>query len=290
MKSISAVSIKQCDRAARTVGDYHDTVLLGLQAALCDAPVNGGSRNAAAGTDAKVDAIIAIGSDRGLCGRFNETIAAKTAAVAAASAPANTGSGTGRPLIIAVGARAAARLDVHHCAYDALIATPTAAKGLAETTERILVLLDRERRERQIDAVVVINNARDGDHVAHAHTRRLLPVDHAWLKDLKSKPWPSRGLPMHTVDRETLFSMLIREHLFVSVFRALADSVASEHAARLAAMQRADRHIDDYLETLAGDIRRERQTTITQELLDVVSSYEILKARKRRRSKARDTA
>ena len=71
---------------------------------------------------------------------------------------------------------------------------------------------------------------------------------------------------------------LIREYLFVSLFRACAESLASENASRLAAMQRADKNIDELLEDLNGTFHRLRQSGIDEELFDVISGFEALGA------------
>ena len=70
---------------------------------------------------------------------------------------------------------------------------------------------------------------------------------------------------------------LIGEYLFISLFRACAESLASENASRLAAMQRADKKIDELLENLHGTFHRVRQTGIDEELFDVVSGFEALR-------------
>jgi F-type H+-transporting ATPase subunit gamma len=69
---------------------------------------------------------------------------------------------------------------------------------------------------------------------------------------------------------------LIREYLFISLFRACAESLASENASRLAAMQRADKNIDELLEDLNGTFHRLRQSGIDEELFDVISGFEAL--------------
>jgi F-type H+-transporting ATPase subunit gamma len=69
---------------------------------------------------------------------------------------------------------------------------------------------------------------------------------------------------------------LIREYLFISLFRACAESLASENASRLAAMERADKNIDELLETLHGTFHRIRQAGIDEELFDVISGFEAL--------------
>jgi F-type H+-transporting ATPase subunit gamma len=76
------------------------------------------------------------------------------------------------------------------------------------------------------------------------------------------------------MDREQLFAALVREYLFVRLFRACAESQAAEHASRLSAMQSASRNLDDRQVELVAEFRRRRQELITAELLDVVAGYE----------------
>jgi len=70
--------------------------------------------------------------------------------------------------------------------------------------------------------------------------------------------------------------VLIREYLFVSLFRACTESLASENASRLAAMQRADKNITELLVDLKGTFHRLRQSGIDEELFDVISGFEAL--------------
>ena len=74
---------------------------------------------------------------------------------------------------------------------------------------------------------------------------------------------------------------LVREYLFISLFRACAESLASENASRLAAMERADKNIDELLETLHDTFHRLRQSSIDEELFDVISGFEVLSVEER---------
>jgi F-type H+-transporting ATPase subunit gamma len=69
---------------------------------------------------------------------------------------------------------------------------------------------------------------------------------------------------------------LIRECLFVSPFRACAEVLASKNAIRLAAMQRADKKLDESLENLSRTFHRLRQCGIDVKLFDVISGFEAL--------------
>ena len=77
-------------------------------------------------------------------------------------------------------------------------------------------------------------------------------------------------------DRERTLRALVREYLFVSLYKASAESLAAENASRLAAMQRAEKNIDDLVGDLNQTFRRLRQTSIDEELFDVISGYECL--------------
>ncbi len=88
--------------------------------------------------------------------------------------------------------------------------------------------------------------------------------------------WPDGRLPEIMGDGTATLRALIREYLFISLFRACAESLASENASRLSATERADRNIADLLETLRGTFHRVRQGSIDEELFDVVSGYEVL--------------
>jgi len=64
---------------------------------------------------------------------------------------------------------------------------------------------------------------------------------------------------------------------FISLFRAFAESLASENASRLASMQGAERNIQEQLSELTMQYHQQRQMSITEELLDIVSGFEALK-------------
>jgi F-type H+-transporting ATPase subunit gamma len=89
-------------------------------------------------------------------------------------------------------------------------------------------------------------------------------------------PWPTGNLPEVMGETTITLRALIREYLFISLFRACAESLSSENASRLAAMQRADKNIDELLEDLNGAFHRLRQSGIDEELFDVISGFEAL--------------
>jgi F-type H+-transporting ATPase subunit gamma len=263
MKSLSMVSIEQFERAVDALHDHRRAIDLGLTAVLREGPPEPALAAAAPGR-----AVIVVGSDRGLCGRFNETVADFARGEALAPGP------HGAPKLLAVGRRGADRLARVHGPPDAALELPGAAEGLTRAAEAILVQLDAWQREAGVGDIRVVFNRRRPHEGTSPKIERLAPVSPRRLARLAAARWPARGLPMHSMPRAALLSELLRQDLFLGVYRALARSLAAEHAARLEAMQGAERNIEERREDLTAAYRKKRQETITSELLDIVSGFE----------------
>jgi alternate F1F0 ATPase F1 subunit epsilon len=144
--------------------------------------------------------------------------------------------------------------------------------------------LDLSEREQSIRSVMtkmesefyLFYNCPTSGAVYKPVSQRLLPLDENWRRKLAELPWPTKSLPEVMGGGATTLRALIREYLFVSLFRACAESLASENVSRLAAMQRADKNIDELLEHLNGTFHRIRQSSIDEELFDVISGFEAL--------------
>ncbi len=101
------------------------------------------------------------------------------------------------------------------------------------------------------------------------------------IETLAALPGRPKLLPEVVGGRAETLRKLISEYLFVSLFRACAESLASENASRLAAMKRADKNINELLEGLNRTFHRLRQSSIDEELFDVVSGFESLPSEQR---------
>lgn len=266
MKALAAVSIRQFEEAARSLAVYYRTVELGLHAVLRAMPPP-----AARPPPTAVTAVV-FGSDHGLCGRFNEEMAdyarARLAEAAAGSAPR----------VVAVGARVAVLLEPEGLAPEATLRAPASAARITATVREILFKLDAWQAEMGGQRFYLLHNRAVSGGRFHPTGVQLLPVNLHRFHRLEERRWPSRSLPMYTMDRERLFASLLRQYFFVSIFRACAESLAAENAARLTAMQAAEKGLADRHEELIGEFRRRRQDAITTELLDVVAGYEALRS------------
>ena len=87
---------------------------------------------------------------------------------------------------------------------------------------------------------------------------------------------PNQCLQEEIGRREDTQMAVVREYLFTSLFRACDESLASENASRLAAMQRAEKNIGELLDTLESEFHRLRQSAIDEELFDVIVGFDVL--------------
>ncbi len=272
MKSLSAASIRQYEQAEAALADYEGTIEMGLMAVLHDRRAQGLALPHHAADDGGGAALIVIGSDRGLCGRYNETITRFALDRLGRAGGHHAARGGG--LLAVIGARAAARLTSAGHAPDTLLALPGGVGGLTPVVQRVIVAIDRWTRETDISTVRLVHNRRDGPARAVPVERKLLPLAAGTLHEVMHRPWPGRGLPCYRMAPAALVSWLVQQRLFVLIYRALAEALASEHATRLAAMQTAERNIQERRDDLTSAYRRKRQETITRELMDVISGFE----------------
>lgn len=270
MKALAVASIRQYERAVAALEQYTRTIELGLCVLLHNRP--GAAWQPAPAPGHRLG-IIVFGSDQGMVGQFNEQIVRHTHGVLSdlqVSVPVEDHR------IVAVGERVAVRLEDADAPLEAIFPVPSSVAGITPLVHELLVQIDGWRAEHNLSRLLLCYNAaRSGTGYQPTHLR-LLPVDEAWLRALAKRPWQSRRLPTYTMEWEELFAALIQQHLFVALYRACAESLASEHASRLAAMQGAERNIEERLDELTREFHHQRQTAITEELLDIVAGVTAL--------------
>lgn len=274
MKALSAASVRQYETAVASLARYAGTVEAGLQVLLRDRP----EALAAAGAEGDRWGVVVFGSDQGMCGAFNERVA-EHALERVAALP----GGAGAAAVLAVGARVVGRLQDGGCQVRATFRTPGAVPGITRAVNALLLEVEALRFREGIDRFLMVHQRPD----AGPQALQLLPLDRAWLDGLAKRPWDSRTVPMFTMDWRALFSSLVRQHLFVALYRAFAESLASENASRLASMQAAERNIQEHLGELGLAWQQGRQQAIQEELLDIVAGFESLADDARRRGGAR---
>jgi F-type H+-transporting ATPase subunit gamma len=217
---------------------------------------------------------IVFGSDQGMCGQLNDQVVSH----ALDEMPRLSQVERENRLIMAVGERVRGRLEDAGQPVDEGMSVPGSVTGITPLVQDMLTRIEAWHEEQGLNQVFLFYSKHLSGASYRPETVHLLPVDREWLSSLREKGWPNPCLPMFTMDWDPLFSALIRQYLFVSLFRASAESLASENASRLASMQGAERNIQDQLAALNMRYHQQRQMSITEELLDIVSGFEALES------------
>lgn len=268
MKALAASSIGQYEQAVRALADYADSVELGLSVCI---------RHAAAAhliTDDSATPVtgaigaLVFGSDQGLVGQFNDVVADHAGEALAGLSPS--------PMIWAVGERVQARLADAGLPLKGSFAVPQSVTGITALVANILIASEAHISAGDIGGIYLFYNRLSPEGGYGPVSHRLLPLDGHWRRQLAERNWPTDKLPEVLGTHTATLQALIREYLFVSLFRACAESLASENASRLAAMQRADSNIDQLLEEFRVTFHRVRQAEIDEELFDVIAGFEAL--------------
>jgi F-type H+-transporting ATPase subunit gamma len=265
MKTLAAVSIHQYEQAVEALADYNRTIELGFQIVLSE----GSFRVDHAATDGQ-EVVVIFGSDQGMCGQFNEEI---VEFYRDAEVDREDQAGEAR---FAVGGRLLGPLLDAGLELREQFPVPSSVSEITGLVQELLFAIDSVRMEAGVSRLRVFYNHRISASSYQPASQQLLPISPDLIRRWRDRDWQSNTLPMFATERSRLISDLIQQHLFVSLFRACAESLASENASRIAAMQAAEKNIEERLEDLQRDFNQLRQSAITEELLDVVTGFEAL--------------
>ena len=282
MKALAAVNIRQYEAAAESLGRYQETIEQTVRMLVWNEPAFAAGQRASRTTRL---GLIAFGSDQGMCGGFNESICD----FVVEATGKRQGDGVDVRLIV-LGRRLADRLLERGHEIDHLFDLPGSVSGMTGVLQGLLPWIDRWRTDHRFDSVIVCHHRRIARTNYEPTQRTLLPVSPQEFLAEQSRRWSGRSLPLVTMPPDQLWRAVVRQYLFVSLFQACAESQASENAARITAMQTAETHIHDRLGEFQLDYQQMRQTSVTEELLEVITGFEALtssRSRSRPRPKRR---
>jgi F-type H+-transporting ATPase subunit gamma len=212
---------------------------------------------------------VVFGSDQGLVGSFNEVIADF-------SIKALQGLPGKVTRIWAVGERAQSLMVEAGLGSVTKLDVPSSLDGVTPLIGQILLEIEAAREKNEVSQVQVFHNHPKVGSAYEPVGRQLLPLDMAWFDKLAATPWPSKMIPQVIDGAPSALDPFLRGYLFVLLFQACAESLASENASRLASMQRAEKNIDGMLDDLNRKFHRLRQEAIDEELFDVIAGFEAL--------------
>jgi F-type H+-transporting ATPase subunit gamma len=231
-------------------------------------------------------ALLLVTGDRGLAGAFNSQIV--RAGVRVGNEYEHDGKST---VWYASGRRGVSSLtfrgrDVKG-AYTGFTDRPAYANAREIAADLMAAFVDGE-----VDRVDIVYNRYVSPLTQEVTRETLLPLQHATILSeggdeetlggrAGSEADHEGGGDKHALveyepDPEEILERLIPAYVEISIYRALLESTASEHGARMTAMRNASENAGDIIKDLTLQFNRERQAAITQEILEVVGGAEAL--------------
>ena len=266
LKVLSAISVVEYERAVESLEAYYQSLNLALYLYLHHQEnlLWRNYRDTGQGT-----CMLIFGSDQGLAGQFDEIIASVASEYLKQI--------TGARHIWAIGERIQMKLEDMKLKVDECFNLPHTVPGITTFIGDILLKIDLLRDTKRFSHFLIFYNRLKPHKGFETVNQYLLPLDDTWRSSFERQKWPGKNLPEIIGENPDTFEALIREYLFISLFRSCAESLASEHSYRLAAMQRAEKNIDERSHNLQSNYDRLRQNKIDEELFDVMEGFEVLK-------------
>ena len=270
MKAVAASNIGQYEIAVESLGDYYHTIALGIIAYFRQEKLDIiTEKQDQRKNDEKLICAIVFGSDQGLVGQFNDSLTEFVSK--------SLNNLQGKKEIWAVGERVQLLLSDVGFNIANHFPVPGSVNAITPLVGQILVKSEENNEKGDRKEVYIFHNQPASAATYSPVSQRLLPLDEKWRQTLSELKWPTNKVPQVLGEIRTTLLELIDGYLFVSLFKACAESLASENSSRLVAMQRAEKNIEGMLDDLNHKFHSLRQSTIDEELFDVVSGFEALK-------------
>src|SRR2546421_10574582 len=220
--------------------------------------------------------LLLIAGDRGLAGAFNSSIV--RAGVAAGRAHESEGH---RPVYFASGKRPASSLTFRGLEPAETFTGFTDRPSYADA-RRIGERLMAAYVDDEVDQVEIFYNGYISPVSQDLRRETLLPLQRATVleeeededEDRDEERSEKRALVEYEPDPEEILERLVPDYVEISIYRALLESTASEHGARMTAMRNASDNASTLIDDLTLEMNRARQAEITQEIMEVVAGAE----------------
>ncbi|MEH1853119.1 MAG: F0F1 ATP synthase subunit gamma [Nostoc sp.] len=271
MKVLAALNIHQYEQAVTSLTEYNHTIEMGLHVVLKATHTHDAHTQQSLSTSNVTRCgVIIFGSEQGMCGQFNEQISHYAIAELEKLklSPEHLA-------IFAVGSRLISHLETAGYGIEQTFAMPGSLAGITSMVQEILMHIATWRDREQIGQITLFYNHLHSNTLWEPYKLQLLPLDSEWLQHIESQEWRSRTLPTFTMPSDVLVASLLRQYFFILLYRAFGESLAGENASRLASMQVAEKNIEERLTEFTGQFQQKRQTAITDELLEIISAFEL---------------
>jgi len=281
MQMVAAARLRRAEQRIAALRPYAGAVRrMTRRAALAAGSEASGNPILSERDEVKAIAVLLVTGDRGLAGAFNSQIIR-----AGLRAEGEAREGRQDVHFYAVGRRGISSLQFRNFElagrYAGFTDRPSFANARDIAEDLITAYVDE-----QVDRVELVYNAYVSPLVQEVRREVLLPLQQATIYAAEagdedegengSGEGAGSALVEYEPDPDAILQRLIPDYVEISVYRALLESTASEHGARMTAMRSASDNAGEVIEDLTLEMNRARQAEITQEIMEVVAGAESL--------------
>lgn len=259
VKALAAVSIREQQMQSEALARYEETVLNALSVTAKLGPE--GKEGALPTQSQNSVGQVVIGSDRGLCGPFNQRLAQQL----------EPGVGP----ILVIGYRMGRELERRGHEVEATLASSSTPSETHQVVGRVLDHIVPWLESGISEIRILRNVSRHSGLDFQAQKRSFLPLDSEWWAKIRARKWKSAKLPICLGEPALSQKLLMRQWMYITLAKNLAESGLAESGARLATMQSAEKNIGENLSALERAFRQHRQARIDAELLDISAGFEM---------------
>ncbi|MET1009146.1 MAG: ATP synthase F1 subunit gamma [Gaiellaceae bacterium] len=217
-------------------------------------------------------AILPLTGDRGLAGAFNAQIIRRALQL---EREIRAGGADVRWVVVGKKGRSTLRFRRYAIeqAWVDFTDRPVYADAVAISKKLADLFVDRE-----VDRVIVVYNHYVSPLTQTVSVEDVLPIPRTLLEEEEKSAYEIalEGDFIYEPEPEEILARLLPTYLETTVYRALLESAASEHGARMTAMRNASKNAGELIDRLTLDMNRARQSEITQEILEVVAGADAL--------------
>lgn len=268
MKLISSVSISQYTQAYKSIQQHKRTIYDAVHG-LC---LNGYRISQSSNSSAPKKALLVlIGSDNGMVGAFNKQVIsfALNTLVHRDISLTNTE-------FICIGKRCALLLKSQNVPLLSEYPVSNSLNEIVSTAGILLSKIQQIMVQESHNTVLVVHNMRENQKQI-TQIEQLHPLPYDKIKILSQTSWSGKSFPLVTANHDVLFRAFLNEYLSAVLSGAIISSLEAEHYTRMVNMQQAEKNIDESLLNMNLIYQQERQTSITNELIDIISAANCLK-------------
>ncbi len=275
MKALAAANIRRYEKAVESLFEYRKNIEIGINSVvLNDKNLNIKNLDLLLSKTTGKDVIIALGSNQGLCGRFNDRVvdSVKESIGSSDYSADNT-------ILLSFGDRLVMFLDGAGIVSNEENVMPNDVETMVESVYSLLSQLDKIMLEDGIRRIIVHYVDYQPGSIGSVINSCILPLNSSIIEDSKESHDNKVEVPMWRIGSDLLLRELLWHYLFTSVYYVLMTSLTSEQINRLITLQNAEKNIDEIMTETSLVYNQKRQGIITSELLDVVSGYKASKGK-----------